>query len=66
MSIAKGVKMEPKLTNWQVRLTKSLSDLVKNKALAENRSINKTIVLILEFYFNLKEETTIINSEPQG
>lgn len=66
MSIAKGVKMEPKLTNWQVRLTKSLSDLVKNKAMSENRSINKTIVLILEFYFNLKEETTIINSDPQG
>lgn len=66
MSIAKGVNMEPKLTNWQVRLTKSLSDLVRNKAISENLSINKTIVLILEFYFNLKEETTIINSEPQG
>ena len=49
-----------KTTNWQVRLDKNLSDLVRVKAKAENRSINKTILLILELYFNLKEEETII------
>lgn len=54
--------MLPKYTNWQVRLTKRLSDLVRNKSKSENRSINKTIVLILEIYFNLKEEHTIINN----
>lgn len=49
-----------KTTNWQVRLNKNLSELVREKAKTENRSINKTILLILELYFNLKEEETII------
>lgn len=49
-----------KTTNWQVRLNKNLSELVREKAKTENRSINKTILLILELYFNLKEEDKII------
>lgn len=43
-------------TNWQVRLDPKLSLLVRKKAKLENRSINKTIILILEIYFGLKEE----------
>jgi len=51
--------MKEKTTNWQVRLYPKLANLVKQKAKIENRSYNGTITLILEYYFDLKQERII-------
>jgi len=51
--------MVAKTTNWQVRLPPKLANLIRQKAKIENRSYNGTITLILEYYFNLKEERVI-------
>lgn len=51
--------MKEKTTNWQVRLYPKLANLVKQKAKIENRSYNGTIILILEYYFKLKQERII-------
>ena len=54
--VLKGIKMVPKTTNWQLRLEPRLASMVRKKAKEENRSLNKTVILILELYFGLKEE----------
>ncbi len=56
--------MDKKYTRWQIRLNNKLEMLVRAKAEADHRSINKTITVILEdyFYTQVQEHSENTNS----
>lgn len=46
------------LTRWQVRVYPDLEKVIREKAEKDYRSINKTVLLILEEYFSNQKEIT--------